>query len=456
MDLSVRGPTEPGGDGTEPFDDLDRLSPSALAGWADGRSAEVVAVAAAELPFYRDRFAAAGFDVGSFRGLADLGRIPVTRKPDIVVRQHEARGAAAGIERLGTTPGRIVTVSSGTQGTTFLSWPREWREVQGASSLRAHWWAGLRADSPFLLVAPGWHVYAAVQSYMVEQLGLPGVVVSGTYLPRFADRVVDALRRFRPRFLILFLPMVFSLLAEAHRQGRTAGDLFGGVECLTVTGAPITPGMRRHLVGITGVGRIVELAGSSENLLAAECGAAPGLHVVPDTCHVEVLDAGGGPAGDGERGRVVHTTMVPWGSMYIRYDGGDIGTLDRRPCPCGLPSPRLKILGRGEHTFVLAGRRRLPYDVQAAIEEEVPELAGATFAITTEGLAAGRLHLLLQAGELHQPPGRDLSTAALEEALTRRLRARFDVEVEVRFPRSLPLMMKGVTPVVSEREIPRA
>ena len=225
--------------------------------------------------------------------------------------------------------------------------------------------------------------------------------------------------------------------------------MFGSVERLVVTGAPITPGMRDHLRATTGVERVVELAGSSENLLAAECGTAPGLHVVPDTCHVEVLGADDAPAAAGERGRVVHTTMVPWGSMYIRYDGGDIGTLDSAPCPCGLPSPRLKILGRAEHEFVLAGRRWLPYDVQAAIEEAMPELAGATFAIATEGLAAGRLRLLVQA------PDDDGFAATVEEGLTRMLRARFGVEVEFRFPRTLPLMMKGVTPVVSEREIPR-
>ena len=432
----------------EPFDDFDRLSPEELDTWWAGRLAEILAVAGAELEFHRRRFGAAGFDPASFSGLSDLSAVPIMRKADVLAAQRAGGALGAGIERFGPIPGRIVTMSSGTSGTSFLRWPREWREVQGASSLRAHWWAGLRPGTPFLLVAPGWHVYAAVQSYIVERLGLPGVVVSGTYLPRFSDRILDAVRLFRPRFLILFLPMVFSLLAEGRRRGLAAGDVFGSVEQLVVTGAPITAGMREHLRAATGAGRVVELAGSSENLLAAECGCAPGLHVVPDTCHVEVLDADGGPAVGGERGRVVHTTMVPWGSMYIRYDGGDIGTLDPAPCPCGLPSPRLKILGRAEHEFVLAGRRRLPYDVQAAVEEEVPELAGATFAIATEGLAAGRLRLLVQAPD-------DGSTAALEEALTRRLRARFDVEVEVRFPRSLPLMMKGVTPVVSEREIPR-
>jgi phenylacetate-CoA ligase len=438
--MAVTGPRGTPAGGPEPFDDLDRLSPGGLAGWWVDRFGEVLRVAAAELPFHRDRFAGAGFDPESFASLADLDRIPIMRKADVLAAQRAAGALGAGIERLGPTPGRIVTMSSGTSGTSFLRWPREWRETQGQSSLRAHWWVGLRPGTPFLLVAPGWHVYAAVQSYIVEQLGLPGVVVSGTYLPRFSDRILEAVRRFRPRFLILFLPMVFSLLAEGRRRGLAAADVFGSVEHLIVTGAPITAGMREHLRATTGVGRVVELAGSSENLLAAECGVAPGLHVVPDTCHVEVL----GPTG--ERGPVVHTTMVPWGSMYIRYDGGDIGTLDTDPCPCGLPSPRLKILGRKEHEFVLAGRRWLPYDVQAAIEEDVPELVGATFAIATEGLAAGRLRLLVQAPE-------EGSTAPLEDGLTRRLRTRFGVEVEVRFPRSLPLMMKGVTPVVSEREI---
>lgn len=444
---SSEGTPRPRG-GVEPFDDLDRLSPQELDGWWAGRLAGILAVADAELEFHRRRFAAAGFDPAAFQGLPDLAAVPLMRKADVLAAQRTAGALAAGIERLGPTPGRIVTMSSGTSGTSFLRWPREWREVQGESSLRAHWWAGLRPGTPFLLVAPGWHVYAAVQSYIVERLGLPGVVVSGTYLPRFSDRILETVRLFRPRFLILFLPMVFSLLAEGRRRGLGAGDVFGSVEQLVVTGAPITAGMSDRLRAVTGAGRVVELAGSSENLLAAECGAAPGLHVVPDTCHVEVLGADGHPAPAGERGRVVHTTMVPWGSMYIRYDGGDIGTLDTAPCPCGLPSPRLKILGRAEHEFVLAGRRWLPYDVQAAIEEEVPELAGATFAIATEGLAAGRLRLLVQDPD-------DGSATAVEGVLTTRLRVRFGVEVEVRFPRSLPLMMKGVTPVVSEREIPR-
>ena len=88
----------------------------------------------------------------------------------------------------------------------------------------------------------------------------------------------------------MFLPMVFSILATARRQGFGGEQLFAGVETLVVTGAPITPGMRRHLQELTQVKRVTELAGSSENLLAVDCVHAQGLHLVPDTCHAEVID----------------------------------------------------------------------------------------------------------------------------------------------------------------------
>ena len=179
-------------------------------------------------------------------------------------------------------------------------------------------------------------------------------MVSGTFLPRFADRIVDAILAFRPRFLTMFLPMVFSILATARRQGLAARSLFAGIDTLVVTGAPITPGMRQHLQELTKVKRVTELAGSSENLLAVDCVHAQGLHLVPDTCYAEVIDRASGDSRCPicERGSVVHSSVIAAGSLYLRYDGGDVGIIDRSPCPCGLPSPRIKAaraLGRLLH-----------------------------------------------------------------------------------------------------------
>lgn len=429
----------------DPFDDLDRCRPDELRAWWQRRVRHVLRTAQAELPFYRARFEAAGFDAGRFRRLEDLARVPVIAKRDLLDVQRERGDFRLGLERGAEAAGTVLAASSGTHGTTFVALPPRWRQEQGRSALRAHWWAGLRPGAPFLLSAPAWHTYATVQTYFAERLDLSCVVVAGTYLPRFAPRIVDALVSFRPRFVTLFLPMVFSLLGAARARGLPAREPFASVESLVVTGAPITPGMRRRLEQETGVARIVQLAGSSENLLAVECAERRGLHVVPDTCYVEVLEEGGvGPAPAGTRGRVVHTALVPHGSLYIRYDGGDLGTLETSECPCGLPSPRVTLLGRVEERFVLGGRACLPYDVQEAVEAEVPELAGVAFALVREAVERERLALRFGEGEA--------APAALE-ALRERLGRRFGCAVEAERVGTLPLRFKGVPAFVSEKEL---
>ncbi|MGH7859742.1 MAG: hypothetical protein ACREQY_20635, partial [Candidatus Binatia bacterium] len=288
----------------------------------------------------------------------------------------------------------------------------------------------------------------AIQPYLAEHFGKSCVVVYGTYLPRFVDRIVDAIRRFRPAVVTMFLPMVFSILAAGRRLGLEERALFDGVEVLVVTGAPITPGMRAHLRKRTGVARIAEIAGTSENVLAVDCERADGLHVVPDTCYVEVLDrARRTPVAGGERGTIVHCYTIDEGSIHLRYDSGDAGVIDRSPCPCGLPSPRIRMLGRWEHAFRVGGRELLPCDVQLALEADVPELAGAPFVIVREALAEGRLLLLFAREDL---------AGSIPGAVRDRLAARFEVGVEVQDVRELPLRFKGVAPVLSRVEVEEA
>lgn len=356
---------------TEPFDALDKLTPAGLDRWWVRRLRRVLTLAAVRLPFYRNRFEAAGFDPRQFRTLDDLSKIPICNKSDLLSAQREAGSYLIGIEQNAQGPhSRLsLSLSSGTVGTTFITHTGPWRRMQGKASCRAHWWAGLRAGSPLIMSAPAWHSYAAIQPAIAMHFGMPCVVVSGTFLPRFADRIVDAIIHFRPRFVTMFLPMVFSVLATARRNGMSGEQLFAGVETLVVTGAPITPGMRAHLQELTRVGRVAEIAGSSENLLAVDCALARGLHLVPDTCHAQVMDRKTDrPVPDGERGSVVHCATVPEGSLYLRYDGGDVGVMDHSPCPCGLPSPRIKLLGRWEDSFTVGTHTMLPYDVQFALE----------------------------------------------------------------------------------------
>ena len=142
---------------------------------------------------------------------------------------------------------------------------------------------------------------------------------------------------------------------------------------------------------------------------------------------------------------MVHCFLIPEGSVYLRYDSEDVATLDDSPCACGLPSPRLKILGRWEYSFRLAGATLLPYDVQLALERAVPETVGMPFVISRDALDAGTLRLLMP------EPSRDAPALAHEVGAC--LESRFGVRAEVAWVRELPLQFKGVAPVLSEHQL---
>jgi len=424
------------------WDEMDRWPRERLERYWVRRVRRVLEVASRELPFYRKRFQEAGFRPEGFRSLADLARVPVFGRRHLLAALREGGYYRIGLER--GQEGAVVALSSGTEGDVlFLTYPRRWREMERRATVRAHRWGGLRPNTPVLISAPAWHIYALSQTLLANALGLQVVIIWGTYAPPFARQVLQAMKNFRPRFLSMFLPMAFSLVEEARAQGLSPKEVFKDVGSLMVVGAPITPGMRRHLQELTGVERVVEAAGSSEGLLAVECEVSIGLHVVPEKSVVEVLDPiTYEPLPPGRRGAVVITNTWPWGPLYIRYDTGDMGVVYPGSCPCGRPSPRIKVMGRRAHLFRLGDRELLPYDVQEAIEEEVPELTGVTFAILGQGLREGRLHILLR--------GDGIDRRSTSHLLSQRLAERMGVPVVVEWAPSLPLRWKGVPPILEE------
>ena len=72
-------------------------------------------------------------------------------------------------------------------------------------------------------------------------------------------------------------------------------------------------------------------------------------------------------------------------------------------------------------------------------------MIGTPFVIVREGLAAGRLRLLL--------PEPDSAAAPLAEKMRTVLEDRFAAPAEIAWVRELPLQFKGVAPVLSESQV---
>lgn len=68
------------------------------------------------------------------------------------------------------------------------------------------------------------------------------------------------------------------------------------------------------------------------------CGHSRGVHLRDDAYGMEILTPLGGPAGEGEIGEMV---IYPRSAPSLRYPLGELGRIERSPCPCGRSGVRL-------------------------------------------------------------------------------------------------------------------
>ena len=99
-----------------------------------------------------------------------------------------------------------------------------------------------------------------------------------------------------------------------------------------------------------GIKNIFSFYGSSEVIpAAAECQANEGMHLMQIPNLIEIIDLKSGEhVSNGERGRVIVTSLNRQASQFIRYDLGDEATFIDEPCSCGRTTPRIKDIKRVE------------------------------------------------------------------------------------------------------------
>lgn len=396
------------------------------------------------LPFYQRRFDAAGIQPNGVKSFQDFSRIPTFAKRDVLREIAKRRSFAIGMEMRDPAEPAVLCMTSGTLGSSFLYLPEKWRSIRGDSLIRFYQWGGLRPGMRVLMAAPAWHGLAVQESRALERLRATCAVPWGTFLPHYAGNFLDAIIDLRPEFICMFLPMLYALVAECHRRGAVPRRAFASVKHLVLVGAPMTPRSREKLEEELGVGDIYEGLGNPEALTAMECSVHCGHHIFIDCCYVEVVDPKTRePLPPGKRGTVVVTSLIPHGSVYIRYDSEDVGEILPRSCECGRTWPLLEVYDRWANAVQVGAKEIFPYDVRLCLEE-APEFIGIPFALVRGEKKSDHLRILIQkpaAGNLNQMGGR----------LKVLLRKRLHVEATAQWTEQLPERWKGVA-VIDEKE----
>ncbi|MDP6560888.1 MAG: hypothetical protein QF619_12360, partial [Candidatus Binatia bacterium] len=137
------------------------------------------------------------------------------------------------------------------------------------------------------------------------------------------------------------------------------------------------------------------------------------------------------------------TSLIPHGTLYLRYDSEDLGEILPESCACGSTWPLMKVYDRSVNLVKVAGKEILPYDVRLCLDE-VPELAGIPFAVVRAERGADVLRLVLQ-----KPNHGDIRH--LEDRLAAVTRERLRMDVKEEWTEELPERWKGVT-VIEEKD----
>ena len=299
-------------------------------GWerpVDQRLRAIVASAYHSAPAVRAKLDRAGVSPDELRGVADLERLPVTTKDELVQLQahHPPFGG-------------FCTVPLGELSHVFVSPGPLYEPGVAASGFGSAWFLELLAAFG---VAPGEQALNAFAYQLV-----PAGLALDQALQAFGLTVVPAgtgnsdiqVRALRDLGISLFCGtpgFLARLLERADELGYRPGAELRLRHA--VLGAEAFPSdLREELVG-RGIAPIQIYGTADVGLIAAEC--PTGLLHVGDDAALEIVDSGSGRRlPPGETGEIV---VTPFNEVYplVRFGTGDLAHLVEEPCPCGRPSP---------------------------------------------------------------------------------------------------------------------
>lgn len=314
--------------------------------------------ASERVPYYRDRFAAAGIDPRNIGGLDELSRLPITRRSDLMAEPAERRIAE------GVDPSRLQTSwTSGSSGKALAVFT----DREESRERRAVFFRGL------LAVGYSWHDRISFLGYMNsakrgmhEKLGLFRTQVLPPTLN--SEEQFRRLRDFDPTFL-RFHPS--SLQALVDNSGAPMGEWLHATR-LAFGAEMLSPELRQRIDRELG-GEIFNLYGAVEcGRIAWECPTHEGLHVNSDQVILECI-RDGRPVAAGEQGTAVVTSLNSFASPFIRYELGDAIRFTREPCSCGSAFPLIRDPeGRVNEMMLLpSGLRCPPFPAQMWVLETV-------------------------------------------------------------------------------------
>jgi phenylacetate-CoA ligase len=304
-------------------------------------------------PHYRRVWADANIDVRQIKRLADLERLPLTHKSDLMAAPERFRLHLPELPLHERTLWEIIYTSGSTADPTpvyntthdYNAYLFQSQRVAAISGIRE---TDMIANLFPLTPAPmGAFIRSAANAYAA------GAAIFAA-LPGARHGPLDVRRPLQEavRLIALHRSILWGIPSFVRRvllHAIEIGADFTNVRMCAITGEASSPALRedlrRCLRELRAAGStIFDRYGSTELGAFAQCREDGDWHnPTPELQYHEIVDPQSGrKLPDGERGALAVTHLDRRGTVLIRFVVGDIVSLDRRPCPlCGRTSERI-------------------------------------------------------------------------------------------------------------------
>lgn len=331
------------------FERTQYLSADALHTLRLSRLEALLAHAYEQCPFYRERMEQAGLHPEDVRSLEDLRHLPPLEKSDL------QRFGSRIIARNWPGDDLLPNQTGGSTGTPIKFYASHDRgRSRAAALIRHNRWAGWDVGDRVAVLwgasrdRPRQDWRARLRRAILRQpLWLDTAHIVEEHLAEFHVELL----RYRPRVIQAYARSALLFARYLEERGLRPWRPHS-----IVTSAEVLEPHERALIERVFGCPVFNRYGCREvSVIASECPAHEGLHVMAEGLHIEIV-VGDRLAQPGEMGAILVTDLLNYAMPMIRYRIGDMGSWEEGDCPCGRKLPRLRqVHGRVTDFIVGAG-----------------------------------------------------------------------------------------------------
>jgi phenylacetate-CoA ligase len=394
--------------------------------------------------FYRRKFDDIGAHPNDITDMQTFRKLPIFVNKEIHRESQEEslekHGHAFGmfvcapIEKIA-----LISATSGTTGPpTYYLFTHRDLQIQAELFSRQMWRIGCRPGDVFIQGTATSGLYLAgipVVHYCLESSFLTSVPIGAEAgSKKLLETAIAA------KASILFAtPSYMQYLIETAPKtiGKNVSEL--GIRTLIGLGEPGAglPKVRKTLTEAYRA-KLFDAMGPGTNYASISCDSEEyqGMHVVSADymIHEDLVD----PITkepleikDGVIGEQLRTALDKEAGPFIRYSMGDVVQLFTKPCRCGFPGDRIKVIGRADDMLIIKGVNVFPGAIKNVINSFSPRLTGEFRIVLTEPPPRVVPPLRMRVESVFEPKSQNATDLRIEveEALHTTLRFRPTIEM---------------------------